>query len=132
MITSAISLVVATLALTAFDISSTYQRLVRDTTLLADVIGSNSTDVLLFNDAQGAADTVRAVAANDDVVEARIWRKEGSLLAEFQRPQGAPAPAPWRSAEADRVRAHDAWHDLRGGALFVSRQVLTTENSSAW
>src|SRR5262245_37305518 len=80
--TSAISLVVAAVALTAFDISSAYQRLVRDTTLLADVIGANSTAVLLFNDAPGAADAVRTVAANDDIVEARIWRKDGSLLAE--------------------------------------------------
>ena len=72
----------------------------------------------------GAADTVRAVSANDDIVEARLWRRDGSLLAEFHAPArrtGRPrGDRPRRRA----CRRTTAWHELRGGALFVSRPVL--------
>src|SRR5688572_33444876 len=84
--TSAISLLAAGAIVFTADLTRARERLVRDTALLADVIGSNSTAALAFGDAQAAADTVRAVSANGDIVRAMIWSRDGTLLAQFQRP----------------------------------------------
>ena len=55
-LTSVVSLVIAMTAVLAWDLSSARTRLVRDTGMLADVIGSNSKAAVAFGDAKAATD----------------------------------------------------------------------------
>jgi signal transduction histidine kinase/CheY-like chemotaxis protein len=121
--TSAISLFVAATAMLAFDMSSARQRLIRDTTLLADVIGANSTAALAFGDTQAATETIRAVAANDDIADARVWTTDGALLAQFARPRTGEAD-PTNTISLHRIRAHEEWREFGNGVLVVSRRIL--------
>jgi signal transduction histidine kinase/ActR/RegA family two-component response regulator len=116
--TSAASLLVAGLAVLAADMSRAREGLVRDTALLAEVIGSNSTAALAFSDAQAAAVTVRAVSANADIVAATIWTRDGSLLANFARKGATPGRVP-----PERIRRHEEWQHFEGSSLTLSRQI---------
>src|SRR5262245_37814869 len=71
-VTSATSLIVAAAILMMFDSSNARARLVRDTGMLADVVGANSTAAITFGDTKAATETVRAVAVNDDIVTAAL------------------------------------------------------------
>ncbi|HEV8396478.1 MAG TPA: ATP-binding protein [Vicinamibacterales bacterium] len=116
--TSAISLLVAGLAMLTADMSRARDGLVRDTALLANVVGANSTAALVFGDAQGAADTVRAVSANPEIVAAMIWTRDGSLLARYDRPGARPLQVP-----IEGIRAHDEWQRFDGSSLILSRRI---------
>ena len=84
-LTSAVSLVIAMTAVLAWDLSSARTRLVRDTGMLADVIGSNSTAAVAYGDARAAAQIVRALSVNQSIVSAAIWTRDGTELARFRR-----------------------------------------------
>src|ERR1041385_1761480 len=66
------SLMVAAAAVLAVELSSARARMIADTRLLADVIGSNSTAAIVFGDPQAASETVRALSVNVDIVQATI------------------------------------------------------------
>jgi signal transduction histidine kinase/CheY-like chemotaxis protein len=84
-VTSATSLIVAAAILMVFDSSKARARLVRDTGMLADVVGANSTAAITFGDSKAATETVGAVAVNDDIVAAAIWDRDGHQVARFDR-----------------------------------------------
>ena len=71
--TSTASVVVASVLIVAYDVSSARDRLGRDAGLLADVVGENSTAALAFGDAKGATETLSAVAVNTHIVSAAIF-----------------------------------------------------------
>ena len=82
-VTSIVSLVIAMTVVLAWDLSSARTRLVRDTGMLADVIGSNSTAAIVFGDGKAASEIIRALSVNESIVSAVIWTKEGMQLARF-------------------------------------------------
>jgi signal transduction histidine kinase/DNA-binding response OmpR family regulator len=121
-VTSTISLVVAAAILMAFDFSNARYRLVRDTGMFADVVGANSTAAITFGDAKAAAETVRAVAVNDDIISTAIWNRDGELLARFdRRPTENPVPFP---AAALRVTTGGQWSEFVNGTLRLSRPIV--------
>ena len=120
-ITSTVSLVVAAAILMAFDLSNARHRLVRDTGMLADVVGTNSTAAITFADSKGASDIVGAVVVNDDIMSTAIWDREGRLLARFDRNAGEPAtPFP---AIALAVRDGEQWSEFANGILRMARPI---------
>jgi len=119
-VTSAISLVVAAAILMAFDLSNARARLVRDTGMLADVVGANSTAAITFGDAKAANETVRAVAVNDDIVSAEIWDREGHLLARFDRSGSAPTARPKKLVPG----ASEEWNGFVDGGLRLARPII--------
>src|ERR1700692_4619871 len=76
-LTSATALVIAAAVLVVYDRSSSRERLLRDTTSLADVVGNNSTAALTFGDAKAAVETLRVVAVNGHIVSAAILSIDG-------------------------------------------------------
>jgi uncharacterized membrane protein affecting hemolysin expression len=121
-ITSTVSLVVAAAILMAFDLSNARHRLVRDTGMLADVVGTNVPAAITFADTKGATEIVRAVAVNDDIISAAIWDREGTLLARFDRDprsQGAAFPR-----EALQVGEGEQWSEFTNGSLRIARPVV--------
>ena len=122
-VTATVSLILAAAVLVAFDLSSARARLVRDTNVLAEVIGSNSTAALTFGDATAASEIIRAASANDDIVAAAILKKDGTLLARFDRPAGSGAVAA-HPGDAYEVEARTEWHAFKDGVLLLSRPVV--------
>ncbi|MCU1382584.1 MAG: Histidine kinase [Acidobacteria bacterium] len=86
LITSGATLLAACAVFAAYDYLDSRARLVRDVTLLADIVGSNSTAALTFRDALAAAETLRSTAANAHILDARLLTRDGLLLATYSRP----------------------------------------------
>jgi two-component system, sensor histidine kinase and response regulator len=121
-ITSTVSLVVAAAILMAYDLSNARQRLVRDTGMLADVVGTNVTAAITFADSKGATEIVRAVAVNDDIISAAIRDRDGTLLARFDRdPRSQTAEFP---REALDVREGGQWSEFSKRSLRVARPIM--------
>ena len=122
-LTSAVSLVIAMTAVLAWDLSSARTRLVRDTGMLADVIGSNSTAAVAFGDAKAATEIIRALSVNDSIVSAAIWTKDGTELARFRRADTAivQRELPER---AFHIQPHHQWCEFTEGALVLARPIV--------
>jgi two-component system, sensor histidine kinase and response regulator len=92
LLTSSVTLAIACAVFAVYDFSSSRVRLVRDVTTLADVVGSNSTAALMFNDAQAAMDTLRAVSVGGHINGAQLFARDGAMVASYSR-AGQPGAA---------------------------------------
>jgi len=122
-VTSTVSLVVAAAILMAFDLSNARHRLVRDTGMLADVIGGNSTAAITFGDAEVASETVGAVVVNDDIISTAIWDRQGRLFARFDRATGAVDIRPFPPA-ALHVQRGGQWSEFTSDTLRLARPIV--------
>ena len=84
--TSGVTLIAACTVFAISDYVNGRSRLVQNVTLLADIVGTNSTAALTFRDAEAAADTLRATSLNEHILDARLFTRDGTLLAEYRRP----------------------------------------------
>ena len=66
---------------------------------LADVIGINSVNALLFVDSKQAEQNLAALAVKDDIVQAALFDREGKLFARYSAPGRPPADLSSLSAE---------------------------------
>jgi signal transduction histidine kinase/DNA-binding response OmpR family regulator/HPt (histidine-containing phosphotransfer) domain-containing protein len=122
-LTSVMSLVIAMTAVLAWDLSSARTRLVRDTGMLADVIGSNSTAAVAFGDTKAATDTLRALTVNDSIVSAAVWTKDRNELARFERASRVTVKRVL-PARAFDIEPHNQWSELTDGALLLARPIV--------
>jgi signal transduction histidine kinase/DNA-binding response OmpR family regulator len=122
-LTSVVSLLIAMTAVLAWDLSSARTRLVRDTGMLADVIGSNSTAAVAFGDTKAATDTLRALTVNDSIVSAAVWTKDRTELARFQRASRSRV-ARVLPARAYDIEPHHQWSEFTDGALLLARPIV--------
>jgi two-component system, sensor histidine kinase len=83
--TSGITLITGCVVFAIYDYIDARSRLIRDVTLLADMLGTNSIAPLTFNDATAAAETLRATAVNEHIESARLYMPNGTLLAGYVR-----------------------------------------------
>jgi two-component system, sensor histidine kinase len=88
MIIGSVVLALACAVFAAYDLWSSRARLVRDTTIIADVVGSNSTAALMFHDDVAARETLQAVSATRNIIEARLYGLNGSAVATYKRGSG--------------------------------------------
>ena len=86
MITSGVALLAACAVFATYDYINQRARLIRDITMLADIVGTNSTAALTFKDAPAATQTLRATAVNEHILDARLYSRDGALLATYMRP----------------------------------------------
>ena len=122
-LTSIVSLVIAMTAVLVWDLSSARTRLVRDTGMLADVIGSNSTAAVAFGDAKAATDTLGALTVNESIVSAAIWAKDRDQLARFER-VSRPTVNRKLPARAFDIEPHHQWSEFTDGALLLARPIV--------
>src|SRR3954464_2603160 len=94
LVTSGASLLAACTVFATYDYLNSRSRLVRDVTVLADIVGINSAAALTFRDATAARDTLRATGVNDHILNAQLFTADGMLLATFARPDFSPSPVP--------------------------------------
>ena len=121
-ISSAVSLIVAAAALMAFDLSNARYRLVRDTGMLADVVGTNSTAAITFADTKGANEVVRTLAVNDSIISTALWDREGRPIARFDRTPDVPITTFPREALA--VGEGEQWSEFTSGTLRMARPIV--------
>jgi two-component system, sensor histidine kinase and response regulator len=119
-VTSAASLLIASLVLVAYDRASSRERLLRDTVSLAHVVGSNSTAALAFGDVGAADETLRVVAVNGHITSAAIFTLDGTVFVHYERPGGARAPL---LTDTTTTRTHQPWYGFGDGTLQVTRPI---------
>ncbi len=95
------------IALTARYAATEQAKMTQRMTVLAEVIGSNTTAALAFRDQASARETLSALMAEPSLIEARILDRKQRLFARFT--------AGGRTATAPDQRPAD---DTRGGLLF--------------
>jgi len=85
MVVSIITLILTCVAFTAYDIISFRRSMIRDTSTLADLVASNSTAPIVFNDSTAANETLSALSAKKQIEFASIHNKDGELIARYIR-----------------------------------------------
>jgi len=94
-LTAGAALIVASVALIAFQFISLRSALVDDLRMQAQIIGNNSAAALMFKDAKAGEETLAALAFSHSVTGAAVFDSRGAALA-YYRPSGAelvPAPS---------------------------------------
>ncbi|HEY6867814.1 MAG TPA: response regulator, partial [Candidatus Eisenbacteria bacterium] len=119
MMTSVVALLLACGAFLVYEQITHRKAMARDLSLLADVIGANSTAALTFHDPDAAREQLRALRAQPHVVSACIYDQNGAPYATYLRDGGETAAWPPR-ADVSGTR-------LESDRLSVSRPV-TLEN----
>jgi two-component system sensor histidine kinase/response regulator len=119
-LTSTASLATAAAVLVVYDRSSSRERLLRDTTSLADVVGNNSTAALTFGDSKAAVETLGALAANGHIVAAAILSVDGHVFARYERPGALSEPVLIDSTSA---RTQRPWHAFGEHSLRLTRPI---------
>lgn len=100
MVTSSIALLLACSSFLIYDLISFKRAMQRDLAALANVIATNSTAALTFNDKQAANEILSALWAKPHITAACIYDKNGLPFASYRRPHQAQATWPPRP-EAD-------------------------------
>ena len=98
MLASTAALVHACVAFVNYERGASRQALIRDLTVLADVLGRNSTAALTFDDQAAGGKTLQALEAKPHVVAAALYKPDGQRFAEYVRP-GARPTFPTRPGE---------------------------------
>jgi signal transduction histidine kinase/DNA-binding response OmpR family regulator/HPt (histidine-containing phosphotransfer) domain-containing protein len=120
-VTAATSLILVCAVFFVWDFSTSRQRLVRDTGMVADVLGRNSTAALAFGDAKAAGDILRGVGLNEHIVSAEILSVEGRILANYRAP-GTSSRA--MTFPGHVVRQGQAWHQFTDDRLLLVRPII--------
>jgi signal transduction histidine kinase/BarA-like signal transduction histidine kinase len=98
MFASAITLLLASVGLMAFDLASFRESMTRDLDTKAKIIGSNSAAALSFEDPPSAQRVLRALHSDPQIVSAAVYGKRGDLFVSWRKvgdrsaiPQRQPA-----------------------------------------
>ncbi len=89
-LTSIIVLLLASSAFIAIDLVKIRAAMVEDLTVLAEVIGRNSSAALVFSDEAAARETLSALRAEPHVISATIRNIEGKFLASYENAIAGP------------------------------------------
>jgi two-component system sensor histidine kinase/response regulator len=86
LVTSGVTLTAACTVFAIYDYVNSRAHMVRDITMLADIVGANSTAALTFKDVAAGTDAVDATAVNEHVLNAQLFTRDETLLATYLRP----------------------------------------------
>lgn len=96
--TTLAALVVAAVALVAYNRSDYRERALVNVRIQAEIIGRASAPALAFNDPEEAAKDLAMLDAREDLVQAAIYSKDGKLFASFAKDGNTSAMPAWTSA----------------------------------
>jgi len=120
---TSVALLLSCAALMVYDRTAARTALTRDIGMLADVVGLAATAALSFDDVSGAAETLRAVAANKNVRMAAIFRG-GEVLTRFDRQRTTTATAILTRVKPDLLRVPRAASSFEGDSLRLVRPII--------
>jgi two-component system sensor histidine kinase/response regulator len=119
--TSGVTLLAASAVFATYDYVNSRSRLVRDVTMVAEIVGANSTAALTFKDAEAATDTLRATAIDGHIIDARVFTRDGTVLATYVRPGGGSS-APLGDNAAPNAALEGA--TFENGLLRIRRPIV--------
>ena len=106
-LTSVVALLIACGAFLGYDLITYRNTMARDLSLLAEIIGDNCTAALTFHDPDAARDLAGALRAQQHVVSACIYDKDGRPFASYQRGAGrAEVWPPHAQPEGARMQSN--------------------------
>ena len=85
MLTSIVALLSASIAFGVYDMITLRRTMVRDISMLSQIMGANSTAALAFNDPKSAAENLEAFKSNPHIVASCIYDSEGRVFASYLR-----------------------------------------------
>jgi signal transduction histidine kinase/CheY-like chemotaxis protein len=118
MLTSSVALIVAFASMIASDYVSFRSGMVRDLRTLADVVGTNGSSALDFDDEEFATKTLAALAAKPYITTAAIYTEDGRVLAKYLRDSKSDLPP-------EQPGAHG--HVFKNGYLRLFRPIIRGE-----
>ena len=116
MVICSAALILACGAFTFYDMVTFRHNKMVEASLLADVIGSNSTAAISFNDPQIAQETLGALRSEPHVMSARIYLSNGAPFATYTRRGTTVTETPERAEPENSTFVH--------GRLRVSRKIV--------
>jgi signal transduction histidine kinase/CheY-like chemotaxis protein len=118
-ITSGGALALAGTGLVAYDARDARHRLERDAALLTEVVASQSSAALAFNDERAAVDILRALAANRHITVAAMLEPDGAVFARYDRDASARA-----IGLPPGTSIGETWQAYQGTELRTGRPIL--------
>src|ERR1700677_1017082 len=85
---SSVALGLACVAFMTYDLISVREAMVHQLSIQAQIIGSNSTSALLFNDPQSTEKTLSALRSAPNITDASIDSADGRSFATYKRDSG--------------------------------------------
>ena len=85
MLTSLVALLITLGVLALYDRKTYSEKMMRDVTVLAGVIGENAASSIVFNDPETAKSTLAALRAQPHVTHALLFNGDGKVFAEYGR-----------------------------------------------
>jgi len=114
MFISGIVLVLSFAAIITTDLILYRSSMIKNLSTLADIIGTNSTAALIFNDPDAAEEILEALSVEQNIVQANIYTTKGRLFASYHK-GGSPERSAFHNPFAD---ASGTDPDARGRVLF--------------
>ena len=93
LLTSSFALILMGITLVSYELRTFRRSLAGNMTVLAQIIGSNSTAAIAFEDRNGAQEILAALAAERQVTAAAIYDEEAKLFASFPAKEGFGFPS---------------------------------------
>jgi signal transduction histidine kinase len=87
MLTSGVALLLACGAFVAYELALFRGAMVRDLTLKAEIAGAQSSAALRFGDPKAAKEILDKLVADEHILAACIYTRNGKVLATYQRPE---------------------------------------------
>lgn len=104
MLTTAVALLLAGTAFIVYELAIFRSAMTRELVSTADILGTNSTAALTFDDPMGAELTLQGLRAIPRIMSAAIYTKEGKLFAAYHRGDAQPEAVPARpGADGDTL-----------------------------
>src|SRR5580704_6748203 len=94
LVTTGAALLLSSAAFLAYDLVTYRSVMENDLSTLADLIGSNSTAALTFNDPGAAKEILQGLRAQPHIVSACIYAGDGRVFATYHRVEGQQASSP--------------------------------------
>jgi signal transduction histidine kinase/DNA-binding response OmpR family regulator len=105
MLVSGTALLLACAAFIAYDMVTFRHAIVRNLSMQAQIVGSNTASALLFNDSQSADTTLSALKAARNISAAGIYTADGRLFASYSRDAGSQ-PIAFPAMNVGEIEVH--------------------------
>jgi methyl-accepting chemotaxis protein len=112
-LSSAIALLLAGLAIVAYDTFTYTDQKAREISVQGDTLAASATAAIAFNDAKAATEYLKAFEANPEIAAAAIYSADGKVFARYARPGGDGRGVPGTAEPAGRRFQGDALEVFR-------------------
>jgi CheY-like chemotaxis protein/class 3 adenylate cyclase len=121
MLTNIVALLAASVCFTITEEKSLRAAMVRETSVLARVIGANTQAALLFNQSKSAEKTLTALSAEKHITAAVIYNKSGKVFAQYKRKDVENFSAP--------VMQKKSAHQFTSNHLELFEEIINFKNN---